>query len=368
MSLLGYLNDYWWQWYFVVGLPFLVFCLKWVQPRFGLPASLLLATCAYSAMQTWLVVNNRYTQASLYDQVNLKLFACAAIAKIMLVGMPMMVFSKDRHYMRAVGCVVCSLFVVASSLVSIWESRNGCSENRCGGLIGNPSISMGFMVCLLPTFIHSWKRQFIPLGLAFLAVFVSQSSIAAGVLAAYACLHFLPDMKKGDFLGYVGKATFATSAIFAAVAYGSSKPLVHDSGRMNVWTYMFDRWSAPWNILTGTGLGTYHVLSVPLQRMQAAVPHGIADPVNGWWETLHNDPLQMLFECGAVGFLLLLATYCSALFKVLKEKDWQTAMSIILFGLFICMNPGLHNPLPSLFAAWIFSYALRRDDLEPKLT
>lgn len=363
MSLLGYLTDYHWQWYAVVGFPMLLFCLKWVQPRFGLPASLLLATCAYSAMQTWIVVNNRYTQASLYDQVNLKLFACQEIARIMLVAVPMMVFSKERHYMRAVGCVACSLFVIASSLVSIWEARNGCSGNRCGGLIGNPSISMGFMVCLLPTFIHSWKKQFIPLTLACVAVFLSQSSVATGVLAAYVCLHLFPQAKDNVF-GYTWKAVAACAVVFGFMAYGSSKALVHDSGRYNVWTYMFDRWRAPWNIPTGTGLGTYHVLSVHLQRMAPAAEHGIVDPANGWWLTLHNSWLQMLFECGAVGFLLLLATYCSALFKVIKENDWQIAMAIALFGIYMFLNPALQNPLPFLFGAWLFAYALRKSPKE----
>lgn len=363
MSPFGYLADYFHQWYFVVGISALLFCFSWVRPRFGLPASLLLAACAYSAMQTWIVVNNRYVEASLYDQVNLKFFACDAIAKIMIIGGAMMTLAEDRKKLRAWGGVICSLFVVASSLVSLWESRLGCSGNRCGGLIGNPSISMGFMVCLLPTFIHSWKRQPIPLLLAFAAVYLSQSSIAAGVLAAYACLHFLPEVVD-NFLGYVGKATVASSAIFGAVAFGSSKGLVHDSGRVNVWTYMFDRWSAPWNIPTGTGLGTYHVLSVYLQRMAPASAHGIVDPTAGWWETLHNEPLQMLFECGAIGFILLGLTYCSALIKVLRENDWPIAMSVILFGIYICLNPALHNPLPSLFGAWLFAYALRKSPKE----
>ncbi len=110
----------------------------------------------------------------------------------------------------------------------------------------------------------------------------------------------------------------------------------------------------------GTGLGTYHVLSPILQRMAK----GMVDPTQGWWNTLHNDPLQMLFECGLVGFVLLLATYYSALTKVLRENDWQIAMSIILFGIYICLNPALHNPIPSLFGAWLFAYALRKSPKE----
>lgn len=368
--MLRLITDYHWQWTFILAVSVLFFCWQWVMPRFGISASLLLACCAYSSIWVWVVKDNRYLPINPYDQMALRYFACDSIAKIMLILVPMMLFSERKDTMLFTGTALSAGFVIANSLASIWEARHGCGDNKCGGLVGNPSISMGFMACLLPIFIRSWKRQGLLLIPVLMAIYFSQSSVAAGLLAAYACLHFLPALlERKNILRYIAQAGVICSGVLGVFAYGTSKGLLHDSDRFMIWQYMFDRWRAPWNIAFGTGLGTYHVFSINLQNFKDSSGHLIHQIAGQmWWNTLHNDPLQMLFECGVIGLLFLLFTYCTALLKTYREKDWPILSSVILYGIYMALDPALHNPLPVLFGAWLFTYALRRNNFDQKLT
>jgi O-antigen ligase len=322
----------------------------------------LLAFCAGSAIYVWVYVNNRYVQVNPYDQMALRYFACDSLAKIMLICVPMIALSENRQRMRFLGDSICSLFVLINCMVCFWQSRLGCGYNECGGMIGNPSISMGFTVCLLPVFVHSWRKQWPILALTLIAVLLSKSSVALGLSAAYAGIWLFPWRQISDWKRATA-ASFATVGIFAMGLYFHGAHVFHDSDRFKVWAFMLHAWASNLaNIPVGMGLGTYHVISI---NLQAAPQSNIA--TNYHWNSFHNDWFEMLFCGGAVGLLLLLSTYCSALLKAVREFDWQIATSIILYGLYMCMDPALRNPLPVLFGAWLFTYALRRDVNHDKL-
>ncbi len=355
--MIDYIKDFHYQWTAVASLcAFMIFI--WLRPRFGKPAAWLFLSSAASAVYVWILVENRYLHVNPYDQMALRYFACDSIAKILLIAFPLIFLSDNRPKMRGIGEVLSLLFVMVSSCMAIWQARHGCDMNNCGGLIGNPSISMGMMVCMLPICLFSWRYQWIVIGLASIAVFLSQSSVAIGLLAAYAALKFLP----GIFVKSKAKArNLALACILVLGIMGAGRLMAgrnftSDSYRFKVWEFMFERWNLPANIPFGTGIGTYHVISINLQNAPKMEP--VARGY--WWNTLHNDFLQVLFECGAVGLLFFCLTYCSALTKVLIEGDYGVAISIVLYGLYMLMDPAFHNPLPILFGAWLFIYALRR--------
>lgn len=361
--MMALITDYWAQYFAVLALCSFCFCVFWVTPRFGIPASLLLGQCCYSSLLTWVWVNNRYVNVNPYDQMALRYFSCDSIAKIMLVVVPLMLFSKDRGLMKAVGVVGASLFVVLNCLLAIWEARLGCGNNRCGGIIGNPSISMGLTVCIVATFVHSWRQQWLVIALLAIGVYLSESSIAAGLFALYALLHFWPrSLNWAMVKSYALEGVIGALAILGMMAWRSTKGLFHVSDRFMVWKHMMDHWLTPQNFLFGTGLGTYHVFSINIQKYDPIA--GMSNGLYLWWNTLHNDFLQHIFECGVIGGSVLFVTYCSALIKVWRERDFQIATSIILYGLYMCVNPALHNPLPVLFGAWLFVYALRKPTKE----
>lgn len=353
--MIGFLADYWHQWAAIALFSAFLFCFKWVRPNFGLPASLLMAAVSYSAIYTWILVENRYLRVDAYNQTSLRFFAADSLAKMFLILTPLMVLSKRRWTFLLMGEVATTWFIILSSGVSLWQATKGCTGINCGGLIGNASISMSCLACMLPMAVKSWRFQWPILAMAAGAILLSKSSIALGLLVVYVVL-YLDRGKAWKTWAAHGSAAAVCLLGFGKLAVG--KELLNDSDRFMIWKFMFDRWRAPWNLIQGTGLGTYHVLSINLQHRPniPAVSDGF------WWETLHNEPLQMLFECGIVGLVLLCCTYYSALAKVFRERNFPIAMSIVLYGLYMCLNPALHNPIPVLFGAWLFVYALRKPE------
>ena len=356
---IDYFIDFHYQWTAIACLCVFLFSLKWILPRFGLAASLLFADLAYSSIWVWLYKDNRYLTVDAYNQMALRYFSCDSIAKIMLIGVPIMMLSDNRMGMLFIGEATTAVFVVLSCLVAFWEAATvGCNGLTCGGLVGNPSISMGLMGCMLPIAIHSWRRQWAVIIMAAAAVFISKSSIGLGIFAVYCALSIFP---WGSFRNGIGfkrlvASIFCVPVILGAGYWKLGPELINDSDRFKIWRFMMHMWNVPWNWINGTGSGTYHVFSINLQNG----PGHPAMAPGFWWNTFHCDPLQMLFECGIVGLILFVAAYFSALVKVIKEERWPVAMSIVLFGCYMCLDPALHNPIPILFGAWLFVYALRK--------
>lgn len=349
--MISFLSNWHVQTSFVLTLTSLLFCFRWAAPRFGGPASLLFAFCCLSAIYVWAWKDNRYLGLDVYNQMALRYFAADSIAKVFMIAVPLMVLSEDRERFSMLGTIVTSFFVTASSILVLWEGRHGCQALSCGGLIGNPSISLGLMVCMLPILVRSWRGQWPLLLLVGISVFLSQSSIAVGLLAAYCCLWFFPRSIK-----LAAVPVLLVSALFLIAHFTFGSELLNDSDRFKIWKHIMYHWAAPGNLLFGTGIGSYHVFSILLQNIN---PQSPVSP-GSWWNSLHNDWLECLFWGGGVGLLLFISTYLSALFKLYRERDWQPLVSAILFGIYMFLDPALRNPIPVLFGAWLFVYALRK--------
>lgn len=364
-----YVTDYYYQWTALLMIPAAIFLFSWVRPRFGIAAMMLLGACLYSAIMVWCFKDNRYLSIDFYNQTALRYFACDSVAKIMLILVPMMLFTEKRMTMLFTGKVLASFFVIGNSVASLYQrfKLGECTGLTCGGLVGNPSISMGAMVCMLPIFIRSW-RQWPIIALAASAIFISKSSIAVGLLAAYSILFMASKIRfnviSWAVAAFMVEASAVIAFIFGTARYAVGKELLNDSDRFMIWKFMFDRWRNPGNIFTGTGLGTYHVIGINLQNFldpdTGKMIHQVAGQMH--WVTLHNDFFQMLFECGVIGLFLLTLTYCVALFKSFREKEFGITISVILYGLYMFLDPALHNPVPVLFGAWLFTYALRKNN------
>jgi hypothetical protein len=350
------LRNYNEQWTVVALLASFAFCFGWVRPRFGSLVSLLFLASIGSAIMVWLPDNNRYAPIEPYLQTNLKLFACEAAAKIMIVLLPFMLFVERRARYRYYGEIAARWFVILNAAWICVSALQGCRalENSCSGIIGNPSICVGLMVAMLPIFIGDWRDDWWVLGLTALAVFLSKSSIGVGLLAVYGLVAFSrKNLHLG--LGFFG-------AVFGVGAWLLKKQLFHDSDRFRTWSFIMHRWPTPQNLAFGTGLGTYHVWSMDLQEYGFHQYPNSFIGTQYWWNTLHNEFLQFFFECGLVSGLLFLAVYLLAL-KRSFFSDQGLFLSVLLFGCYMFLDPALHQPLPALFGAWLFTLALRQPNL-----
>ncbi len=323
-------------WAATLGASMFLWCFYWVRPRFGIFASSLLAYLCASSIWVWVWVENRYYPIAPYDQMALRYFAADSLARALVLLVPLMLLNKAQ---RLKGITIAKSFAVLNSVfVILGAITHGCvAENSCGG-IGNPSIMVGLSVCILP--FMAWPSMVV----VALAVVLSKSSIAFGLMAIFLAWKFFKDSR--ILAGIAFCATFAIGAVMLGTE------LINSSDRFAVWAYMMPKWAAWWNVFTGTGWGTYHVFSINLQKAnEFRLP--------GHWNTLHNDWLQMVFECGLAGALLMLGTYFTAIRRTFFKGDDELLASLVLFGIYIGANPALHHAIPSLFGAWLIVHALK---------
>lgn len=346
--------DYYFQWSLVLGLIFTLWCYKWVLPRFHTAGAALLWFTGLSVIWVWIWKENRYVTVDPYNQTALRYFAADSLLKLLIVLVPLMLavrkdaikYSKYLAQASRVYIVVNGIWVIAS-----YAWTQGCHVvNTCGGLNGNPSIGASLVVCMLPL-AHGFKkheRYWWALGLAILAVVISKSSIAIGLLALYIAI---------QAWRYDPKLMLSASIpVGIGILMLGKHEFLNDSDRFKMWSVMMHAWYMPWNIAMGTGIGTYHVFSVNIQEYFKASP-------SYHWLWLHNDWLQQVFEGGVVGFILMLSAYTAALVKTIREREIDVAVSIILFGAYMLLNPAIHPPYPALFAAALFTYALNKNTL-----
>lgn len=357
---MSYLPHY--QWAILLFCSLVYFCLSFVRPKFGTAAAALIGYLGCNAVWQWVWVHNRYFPLNPYDQMAIRYFAADSLCRLLIVILPLMLLTKRN--LEVYGKMGVEVFVYVNSLLVLAQFLiHRCAvDNSCGGL-GNPSIIVGASVCALPVISKDLKNSWPIILLVGLAVLASKSSVALGLFAAFLLFSFM-----GRF------TVLAIAASIAPLIVGyfilGKEVLFSSSDRFMLWEYMMERWNVWWNYAYGTGFGTYHVMSINLQNceelarnaglvMQEMTGCGTVAP-GSHWNAMHNDWLQMIFEGGIVGAFLMVATYLTALYKVVCEGRWELAVSIILFGLYLGVNPGLHHALPALFGAWLFVHALRQ--------
>ena len=340
---MSYLPHY--QWAILLFCSLAYFCVSFVKPKYGTSSAALIGYLGCNAIWQWVWVNNRYFPLNPYDQMAIRYFAADSLCRLLLVLLPLMLLTKRN--LEVYGKMGVEVFVYVNSLMVLIQFLiHRCAvDNSCGGL-GNPSIIVGASICALPVIAKDLKKSWPIILLVGLSAIASKSSVALGLFGLYLMFSLM-----GRY-AILGIAASIAPLVIGYFLLGKDT-LLGSSGRFMLWEYMMSKWAVWWNLPMGTGWGTYHVFSINLQAADNIAP-------GAYWNTLHNDWLQMVFEGGVVGAFLMVATYLTALYKVVCEHRWELAVSILLFGLYLGVNPGLHHAIPSLFGAWLFVHALRQ--------
>lgn len=339
------------QWALFLGAAICLWSYYWVKPNFGAFAAGLLGYLSLSSIFTWVFVENRYLTINPYDQMALRYFSTDSIARMLIILVPLFLFSERKSQFELAGNIFFKMFLYANSMwVLLSFLIHHCKHsNSCGG-IGNPSIIIGASVCMLPAIVPAWRKEWYLVALVAISVLLSKSSVALGLLGVYLAYLLLQERL------YWLVALLAPLPLIAGHFMLGDRMLFSSGDRFMIWSYMMPKWATWQNLPFGTGFGTYHVFSINLQAVQKVAS-------GSYWNTLHNDWLQMLFEGGVIGGMLMVGTYFSALYRTMAREKFSIAMSILLFGIYLGVNPGLHHAIPSLFGAWLFICALKRAPL-----
>lgn len=355
------------------------------MPKFGIIPGALFGYMGLNAIWIWLFKHNRYEflcvsdvrkpgcllnennlpMLDAYTQQALHFHAVDSFLKSLIFLVPLMIFATtdfDRY--KKYGKIFFFWVVLINSLLIIGRYLFGycAGENTCGGFIGNPSLSASVMVCALPFF---WSGRYVWLSLLVgIAVYCSESSIAMGLFWIFVFAVWF--RLRTHYAKTTAVVLFLAMPIIGYLTLGDR--LLFTSGRLGIWKLMLGSWlNNSGNYVFGTGWGTYRVFSINLEdHAEFAI-----GSVHRWWSWLHNDWIEnFLFETGIIGLVLATLTYTVALLKSIFRPQWlekptpEVTLSLVLYGIFMALNPALHYPVPMIFGAWLFVLALRRKPLQ----
>lgn len=313
--------------------------------KFGLACAGMISYLLCSGI--WILdYSNRYSTIQPYDLLGLKFFTAQSMYKLLIVTVPFAAIRIDQENLLRVGRALCAIFVVISLFQVGWEWLwYGCAQtNSCGGALRNPSTNASMLVVCLPL-----VAAVIPLGEFLLlpilgAALLGKSSIGIGMCVLWVVAYGWRTLNPG--IVFLGAPVIF---LLGKITHGH-KELFNSSGRFQMWEFFIKLWAKnPKNWLFGTGFGTFGVFSTNLQQAFNVNP-------TDWWIWMHNDWLQMLFECGVVGLALMAWLYLSCVWKLRKQTP--ELQSLLLFGVMMGCNYPLHLAPCCLYAAWIAAVSL----------
>lgn len=199
----------------------------------------------------------------------------------------------------------------------------------------------------------------LPYLLGLSALFVAANTSMAfggwtvGILTLIAMAMLKTPGKHRWFFGLFG-AVFLV-LLWVAAYYVSPDNLFSSSSRWEIWAMGMEWWANKADPLFGAGPYTWTLYGPTLQMQNKVLPH-----VMFVW--MHNDPLQVLFEGGAVALFLALAVAVEGAYRSFRKGDALTLAALLSY---VSMELGqflLHRPFSAAIGLVILASAIQREE------
>lgn len=119
------------------------------------------------------------------------------------------------------------------------------------------------------------------------------------------------------------------------------RDFLNPDGRAFIWLESFHYFKEQVSFLRGAGLGSFYLIGQTLSQ--------------GQFTWLHSDWLQIGFETGFIGLVLVAVMYGDALYRLRKLPGLFSAL--VAFGVFGIANMPLRYPLAGLYGAFLIRSA-----------
>lgn len=257
-------------------------------------------------------------------------------------------------------CVVDSVFVVAQ-----WIHGNSSTDR--GGFFGNASMNACVIAFTYPI-LKRWKSKpktsfaafcgIMSLVLPILAVLISRSNMGLATLIAAFIAPILSRCRSYD--RRLRLHTFVLIALLLVAGhYFMGAKFGDNNGRWIVQVAAMHWWTTHSNIWIGTGLGSYFILGPSVQVNQL-------HQMSGHLLWLHCDWLQVLFEEGVIGFVLIVVTTISAVRAAAIDRRHWLVSSLCAYSVTMLGNFPMHLPVSGFFGAFILVMAFDRASMTPR--
>ena len=143
-------------------------------------------------------------------------------------------------------------------------------------------------------------------------------------------------------------------AVLSLAYFVTGDELFNSRGRLAHWDMFFQWWDVNANRLIGTGTGSFEWLGERIQNKSAP---GIKEGVYLW---MHNEYLQVLFEQGVVGLVLMLGLVYKCL-QLSWKTPWLFAANAGVLVSFLTQFP-LRWPLSMFYVCILIRLSLNEED------
>ncbi len=239
--------------------------------------------------------------------------------------------NKDRN--QILSCMVWVGTIMAMYVLSQWNRIDqfcsvfgslGGNESvnfvGTGGTLGNRTLVSPFMAMLVPLAIY--LRKWWKAGLMILAVLATRSQVAIGALLVSLTFLYCSRYRRVFYLLLAGVALVFTLSVIGYNTNDRVHDLIDDGSRFKVWGMVVDDWQSPvvenqdrGYALTGQGIGSFRYAFSFKHR------NDITGPM---FHQAHNEYLQVLYECGLIGLLLMLAAILQVFRDIAPfDKVWR---------------------------------------------
>ncbi len=245
------------------------------------------------------------------------------------------------------------------------------SKMACGYqpyfLFNNPAIDCAFTACCLPG-ILKWTEKdlenffMVPIPPILFLILSKTSTGILGLGLSVGAYYWA----KYDFNKKVLYAALTLCAFVAGIGWWiQGEDLLKGSGRYFIWQLSFDYWINKANIWIGTGTGSFFMYGPSLQFTNAVILKKEPGFERFFW--MHNDWLQVLFEIGIIGLLIVTIIFIIAVWRA-RNNPSVFAGILTLGGVALTQMP-LRWPLFGMLGAVFITKIFRVDFKEnPQIT
>lgn len=339
----GFWNRYWYgPWAVLIAFAILSFAfyvgnrLHWTLVPFTL-STLLSSLWVYG----WF--GNDYTGWAVGDQAALKsssLYASLAFVLLLLACVRLKDYTEHLRKLLGVVCLLATIWTLCQ-FQSIPFKRVGFAGNASmnGCLI---AVTLPFMLSALLKVRSANVIVPILTCLAAIAVSMTSTSVPVGVL----CVVLLTL--------YLSKFTILLVAFIAAIecSLQGSAAFFSPSDRFSMWRVFMEWWWYATDHLFGAGAGVSTVLLPSIQKARG---------MNGnFFMWFHSDPLQVLFEQGAIGAVTLFVAFVGVAWK--SRRDRALLASVLGFAAASVFNYPTHLAPHALVGISLLAMAYKRTE------
>lgn len=337
----GFWNRYWYgPWAVLIAFAILSFAfyvgkrLHWTLVPFVL-STLLSSLWVYG----WF--GNDYTGWAVGDQAALKsssLYASLAFVLLLLACVRLKDYTEHLRKVLGVVCLLASLWTVM---------QMGSIPFKRVGFAGNASMNGCLIAVTFPFVWSSLKERWRILALAaFVAILATGTSVPIGALCVVLLTLFLTSRRRVLI-------ALSVCLTIPVIAYAIQGPeFFSPSGRFSMWRVFMEWWWYATDHLFGAGAGVSTVLLPSIQNARG---------MNGnFFMWFHSDPLQVLFEQGAIGAVTLFVAFVGVVWK--SRRDRALLASVLGFAAASVFNYPTHLAPHALVGISLLAMAYKRTE------